>query len=1378
MRAGRGKQLAGVGAVLAVAALIAAAVTVRWGGSNAGHQRSADQTHERSDRGDEHTDRHTDRLPDGLTPLDPASPNPTGSDPLAIGAPPDIQPPASPEEWMERAQQVLAAAAATPALPKAAAPGGPDPGPRAEADSLLVSFAPGTSPDEIAAALAGAGVSGTPIAGIDAVEVDTTGQDQRAVTAALEAVDAVEHVEPNLIRSVARTPNDPGLAVQLPNLNAVVAPTAWDVADTGANVVVAVLDTGVDLDHPDLTANLVAGRDVVNNDSTPQDDNGHGTEAAGIIGAATNNGIGIAGVAWNAQIMPVKVLDAGGHGNDAQIASGIVWATDHGATVINMSLGGPGVSSTIDDAVAYALDHEVVLVAAAGNDSSQVISYPAAAPGVLGVTATNAAAQFAWFSNYGPFYFLAAPGIDVLTTALADGPGAAYAYATGTSFSSPMVAGVAALLRERHPGWGWLEVDSELIRTSRDAGPAGFDDTYGYGIVDAAAALGVGPIGPTSQPNLADDAGNLRTAARTIATGLPASETIGYETDRDWFAFDVPGTAGATITVTPPPVLQSGFRAAEMDPIVELYGPGGGLIAQVDEAQVGEPEQLQVNLADGRHTLRVLSFDGSASPGPYTVQVSLGTELASSAWAPSQSAFRPDAEADATTVADFNGDGRQDVALLTGFDHDAPIENELQLYVLLQQPGGTLGAPQQLDTHTTTGDMLVSADLDGDGDSDLALGTGMGLDVAWNQSGTITAPTLYAVAGGVQAAVAANQDGTGPTELIARSAGSVALTSLQWTGSSFSATPLGINGPVAGRAGIGFAAGDLDDDDRIDIATFVTGGIAVYAQQAGGGWAAPVTVAVPDVGPDTTSLAAGDITGDGRADLVMAGGGNEPSSFLAYVVQQAGGGFGTATTLPSYGIPGPVEIGDVNDDGRADAVVMHNGWEAVGIYQQTAIGTLAPEDLLSQPYASGYGNDGLALGDVDADGVDDIVNANHDYGLVVVRHQAAALAEGPGPWLATAAPAPHATGVATSVQPRVTFGRDVSPGTVNADTVRLFNGRSGSAIDASVSLIARTATLTPSVALQPGTPYQVRIAGVTDALGLETAFERVVFTTAAGERPSYPVSGTYIPFPVDLDGNGYQDMFWYGPGTTADSIWLFGADGRTVVPTSMAGTLTPVVGDFNGNGYDDIFWYGPGSGIDVMWWNGRDGITTEVMLVNGVYVPVAGDFDRNGYDDIFWYGPGTTVDSIWSFGPTGRTTVLQAVGNTSYRPLTADYTRDGFADIFWYLPGTGTDGLWRGQPSGFAKGASALAANGTYGTRALDFNGDGFHEVFWFTTNLSSFWRSGTTNFVSSQAGPPIPAGAQPVVGDFTGDARDDLFAYVPGATADTFYFGQANGVG
>jgi subtilisin family serine protease len=143
---------------------------------------------------------------------------------------------------------------------------------------------------------------------------------------------------------------------------------------------------------------------------------------------------------------------ASGTSADAMAAAqGIVWATDHGAKVINMSLGGPGASTVIDQAVSYAIAHEVVLVTAAGNDAPPALQYPAA-PGVYGVTATDAVGKFAWFSNHGPWYALAAPGIGIRSTALGAGPAAAYTTGTGTSFSAPIVAGVMALVRERHPG--------------------------------------------------------------------------------------------------------------------------------------------------------------------------------------------------------------------------------------------------------------------------------------------------------------------------------------------------------------------------------------------------------------------------------------------------------------------------------------------------------------------------------------------------------------------------------------------------------------------------------------------------------------------------------------------------------------------------------------------------------------------------------------------------------------------------------------------------------------------------------------------------------------------------------------------------------------
>ena len=153
---------------------------------------------------------------------------------------------------------------------------------------------------------------------------------------------------------------------------------------------------------------------------------------------------------------------------------------------------------------------------------------------------------------------------------------------------------MAALLRERHPGWGWFEVGDAMLRTARDAGPAGVDDAYGFGIVDAAAALDVSPRSPASQPNRTGDAGNLRSSARVIPVGTPASETIGYEYDEDWFAFDVQSPGGVTVSVTPPPAAALP-RATEHDPVFELFGPGGGRVAYVDDARFeGEVESLSI----------------------------------------------------------------------------------------------------------------------------------------------------------------------------------------------------------------------------------------------------------------------------------------------------------------------------------------------------------------------------------------------------------------------------------------------------------------------------------------------------------------------------------------------------------------------------------------------------------------------------------------------------------------------------------------------------------------------------------------------------------------------------------------------------------------
>jgi serine protease len=1073
--------------------------------------------------------------------------------------------------------------------------------------------------------------------------------------------------------------------------------------------------------------------------------------------------------------MPVKVLDAAGEGTDADLARGIIWATDHGARVINMSLGGPGASAVLDNAVRYALQHEVVLVAAAGNEGSQVLSYPAAAPGVLGVTATDAAGRFAWFSNHGPWYYLAAPGIGIRSTALAGGAAAAYTSDSGTSFSSPIVAGIAALLRERHPGWGWFEVADELLRTARDAGPAGLDDAYEFGIVDASAALGVSPLGAVSQPNRTGDAANLRSGARVIAPGSTANEAIGYEYDEDWFVFDVPSEAGATIAVTPPALAGTDSpRAAEMDPIVEVYGSGGGLEARVDDGFAGEGENLQIELAAGRHALRVRNYLGSASPAPYTVQVTLGAPLPPTAWAPWEQVFDAgSAWEEAVAVADYNGDGRDDVVMATG---TGTAGNEFQLLVFTQGPDGSLSAPERLPTHATypgSGDPLQAADLDDDGDIDVARGSGAGLDIAWNDGGELTEPVLYPAGGAIRWIRPADLDGSEPTELVVQ--GGASMRVLRWSGDDMAVETLDFAAPeYFADNGINYDVADLTGDGRADITTLEVGAVSVHAQQPDGTWAAPTAIDLPgfDGSRADRDLVTSDVNGDGRTDIVAVGAAGEAgSNTLFYRVQQPDGSFAPPLTLPvdPAGV-GSMRVADVTADGRNDVVLLHGGGRA-GIVRQMPDGALAEEHVLEGAYASFHRSaDSLSIGDLDGDGVNDLAAASYNFGLYVHRHQSVATAEGAGPWVAAASPGAHATGVATTARPSVTFGRDVAAASVNADTVALVDGRTGGVVPSSLSRSGRTVTLTPNAPLRPGVPYQVWIAGVTDPNGTEIAYERIPFTTAPGPAPSYTVNRTLTPIRVDLDGNGYEDIFWYAPGDGADSIWMFGPDGRTGIPTSVRGTYTPIAGDFDGNGYEDIFWYGPGSGTDVMWWNAFDGITPAVVQVRGVYVPIAGDFDRNGYDDIFWYGPGSDPDSVWYFSPFGHTGVAQSVGGT-YRPAAGDFTRDGYDDVVWYAPGAAAENLWRGSPMGFAK-SPTMSITGTYRTRPLDRNGDGYDEVFLYATDRGVFWRSGPTGFTSVQTGPPIASGGRPVAGDFTGDLRDDLFAYVPGTAPDPFYPG------
>lgn len=303
---------------------------------------------------------------------------------------------------------------------------------------------------------------------------------------------------------------------------------AWDVAKGNTNITIAIVDTGVDLTHPDLQPNLVSGINLLNPSLPPRDDNGHGTNVAGVLAAATNNDKGISGILWNARIMPIKALESDGSGGEAKLGEGIRYAVDHGAKIVVLSLGLNKYSTYMSDIVRYAEEHDVLLVAATGNEGNR-IKYPAAYPTVLAVGGMTADRTADRRSNTGPEIDLVAPW-DVFTTAL----GGSYEYKDGTSMAAPQVAAVAALAWSKYPNFKAYQIRQLLRQTADDLGTPGWDASTGYGLLRADRALKETPLRDMYEPN------NRKDQAKSISVSKSIAASFNGGSDVDWFYFDAP----------------------------------------------------------------------------------------------------------------------------------------------------------------------------------------------------------------------------------------------------------------------------------------------------------------------------------------------------------------------------------------------------------------------------------------------------------------------------------------------------------------------------------------------------------------------------------------------------------------------------------------------------------------------------------------------------------------------------------------------------------------------------------------------------------------------------------------------------------------------
>jgi subtilisin family serine protease len=393
---------------------------------------------------------------------------------------------------------------------------------------------------------------------------------------------AVDYIQSNHQVTASYLPNDP-LYVKQSYLNLIGAEDAWEVARGNASVTIALVDTGVDLNHPELADNLVPGYNLLNPKLPPQDDNGHGTNVAGIIAALGNNDTGVAGLLWQAKVMPIKALEADGTGNEANLGQGIRYAVDHGAKIVVLSLGLNKYTPYLSGIVQYAEEHDVLLVAASGNEGNAV-KYPAAYPTVLAVGGATAEKIVDSRSNFGSELDVVAPW-DVFTTSSNGG----YEYKDGTSMAAPQVAAVCALAWSLHPDWHAYQIRNLIRQSAEDLDPPLWDPYTGYGMLRADRALQADYKEDFFEPN------DQESDAKPLPLGKQITAELAGPADQDWYTIEP--IYDGTVTLQ----LQS-MASAE---------------------SVSGQEGLRVVLYDDNHP-DGLAIDSKSDPSP-TFAVSKGT---------------------------------------------------------------------------------------------------------------------------------------------------------------------------------------------------------------------------------------------------------------------------------------------------------------------------------------------------------------------------------------------------------------------------------------------------------------------------------------------------------------------------------------------------------------------------------------------------------------------------------------------------------------------------------------------------------------------------------------------------------------------------------
>ncbi|MFZ3580397.1 S8 family serine peptidase [Virgibacillus sp. DJP39] len=419
---------------------------------------------------------------------------------------------------------------------------------------------------------------------------------------------SIVYANPDYIIESSYIPSDPQFAEQW-YLDKIDMPEAWDINKGSSDITIAVLDSGVNANHPDLQGRVLAGYDFVNDDTDASDDNSHGTHVSGII-ASNSNSIGISGVDLNATILPVKIANENGLSSVADSIQGIYYAIEQGVDVINMSYGSYQYNSIVEDAIWDAYKQGIVLVAAAGNDAISTNMYPASYEGVISVAATDKYDQRAGFSNYGGFVDITAPGKDIYSTYFLGG----YGSSSGTSFSAPIVSALAGMVKAQHPEWSPAEIEWALQNGADNFGSAKWNMYSGYGRVNALGAL------TTDLPLLQNDASDVKSGAETLINDQLVNGKVDLPMDVDWYSFEVLQSADVRIDLSNIP--------NHLDLVGGLFKYNGNTVVDqkvIDEGGLGESEQLQFETEPGTYYLAVYDYYDHWSDQSHSLEVSIET---------------------------------------------------------------------------------------------------------------------------------------------------------------------------------------------------------------------------------------------------------------------------------------------------------------------------------------------------------------------------------------------------------------------------------------------------------------------------------------------------------------------------------------------------------------------------------------------------------------------------------------------------------------------------------------------------------------------------------------------------------------------------------